>query len=132
MNTNEKKEIDTSLRNAAIEFMQFLDRKTNGKLPHSQLEGFMAKVKLLEKDKNLEKTISLLLKTNLSKKIKIEGFGLAKEFHVPAVFLIVRKMLPQSEIQASLEFDDVEKDYNRIGYSCGRLFEIGDCIDLSQ
>ncbi len=132
MITNEKYEIDTSLRQAAIEFMQFVDRKFNEQLPHSQLEDFMARVKILETDKNLEKTISLLLKTNLSGKINIEGFGLPKDFHVPAVFLIVKKMLPQSEIQASLEFDDIEKDINRIGYSCGRLFDIGDRIDLTQ
>ena len=38
MITNEKYEIDTSLRQAAIEFMQFVDRKFNEELPHSQLE----------------------------------------------------------------------------------------------
>lgn len=132
MNSYSANNSDTTLRQAVIDFMHFIDQKFNNQLTHSQLADFIAKINILEKDKKLDKAISLLLKTNLSKKIKVDGFALAKEYHVSAVFLIVRKMLPQSEIPTSLEFNDVKKDYTRIADSCGLLFGIGDCIDLSR
>lgn len=131
MNSYSVNNNDTTLRQAVVDFMHFLDQKFNKQLTRSQLIDFIAKVNILEKDKKLDKAISLLLRTNLVSKIKIEGFTLAKEYHVPAVFLIVSKMLPQSVIPTSLEFNDVEKDYTRIADSCGLLFGIGDCIDLS-
>ena len=131
MSTDEKIEGYTSFQQAIVDFMHFVCQKIKEQLTQAQLEDFMAKVDTLEKDKNFEKKVSLILKPNPSVAINVDGFGLAKEYHVPAIFLIIRKMLPQSVIPTSLEFDDVQKDLRRIEDCCPLLFNIGECIDLS-
>ena len=115
---------DTSLRKASVDFMDFLCRAIRNEILDEELEDFKTKVNLLEQDATFNESIVFFSEKDFAKKY-IGEFSLPKEYHVPAVFIIVRKMLPQYEIPASLKLRDAENDLKRIAEVCGVLFDIG-------
>lgn len=119
INTN-----DTSLRKASVDFMDFLCRTIRNEILDEELEDFKTKVNLLEQDATFNESITFFSKKDFSKKY-IGEFSLPKEYHVPAVFLIIRKILPQYDIPVSLKLRDAENDLKRIAEVCGVLFDIG-------
>lgn len=115
---------DTSLRKASVDFMDFLCRAIRDEIADEELEDFKTKVNLLEQDAKFNESIAFFSEKDFSKKY-IGEFSLPKEYHVPAVFLIIRKILPQYDIPVSLKLRDAENDLKRIAEVCGVLFDIG-------
>lgn len=115
---------DTSLRKASVDFMDFLCRAIRDEIADEELEDFKTKVNLLEQDAKFNESIAFFSEKDFAKKY-IGEFSLPKEYHVPAVFLIIRKILPQYDIPVSLKLRDAENDLKRIAEVCGVLFDIG-------
>ena len=100
-----------SLYDTAFNFMQFLCKVMRGDATESELNEFKEAVNVLSQDPVFNKSIDFITEKDLEKN-QNTALILHKKYQNPAIFLIHRKLQPQQEIPASLDFDDKQKAFN--------------------